>query len=86
VGVSQVGITLRNSQGDTTITAPCLNNGVQGYQVPYVYYGDYQVLLTAAGSSRNYFSSTSAPPTLSVVAGQFPNVDNPTPTAAIILY
>ena len=79
-GVSQVGITFRNAQGDTTVTANCLNNGVQGYQVPYVYYGDYQVLLAASGTGGvPYYSSSTAPPTITVVAGQFPDVTTSTP-------
>ena len=85
-GVTQVGITLRNSQGDTSFTANCLSNGVQGYQVPYVYYGDYQVLLAASGTGGvPYYSSSTSPPQVTVVAGQFPNVDSPNPTAAILL-
>jgi len=85
-GITQVGITFRNAQGDTTVTANCLNGGVQGYQVPYVYYGDYQVLLAASGTGGvAYYSNSTSPPTISVVAGQFPNVDSPNPTPAILM-
>lgn len=86
-GVSQVGITLRNAEGDTTFTAPCLNNGIQGYQVPYVYYGEYQIFLAATGTGGvPYYSSNTSPPTFTVVAGAFPDVDSPNPTPAILMY
>ena len=79
-GVTEVGITLRNAQGDSTFTVPCLNNGVQGYQVPYVYYGDYQIFLGATGTGSTVYRSPSTnPPQVTVVAGQFPNVDAQTP-------
>ncbi len=79
-GVTTVGITLRNSQGDTTFNAPCLGNGVQGYQVPYVYYGDYQLLLAATGTGGvPYYSSSTSPRVVTVVAGVFPNIDSSTP-------
>lgn len=83
-GVTEVGITLRNAQGDTSFTAPCLSNGVQGYQVPYVYYGDYEVLLAASGTGGVPYYSTGTH-LVTVVAGEFPNVDNPNPTTAILM-
>lgn len=85
-GVFDVGITLRDANGDTTFTSPCLNGGVQGYQVPYVYYGTYQIFLAATGTGGVIYRSSSAvPPTFEVRAGEFPNVDNPVQTPAILL-
>lgn len=80
-GVFEVQITLRDSQNqDSTFTVPCLNNGVQGYQVPYVYYGNYQIFLAATGTGNVvYRSSLAVPPTATVVEGQFPPVDAQTP-------
>lgn len=81
-GVSQISITLRNDQGkDQSFAANCLNNGVQGAQVPYVYYGRYQIFLSATGTGGAvYRSNTSNPPVFTVVAGSFPDVDGSTPT------
>ena len=85
-GVFDVGITLRDANGDTTFTSPCLNGGVQGYQVPYVYYGTYQIFLAATGTGGVIYRSSSAvPPTYNVEPGVFPNVDNPQPTPAILM-
>ena len=85
-GVAEVGITLRNSQGDTSFTVPCTSAGRQGYQVPYVYYGAYQVFLAASGTGGvPYYSSSTSPPAVTVVAGEFPDVDSPLPTPAILL-
>jgi hypothetical protein len=81
-----VGITLRDANGDTTFTSPCVNGGVQGYQIPYVYYGTYQIFLAATGTGGViYRSSTTVPPNITVVAGDFPNIDNPNPTTAILM-
>ena len=81
-----MGITLRDANGDISLTSPCVNGGVQGYQVPYVYYGTYQVFLAATGTGGViYRSSSTVPPNLTVVAGQFPNIDNPQPTTAILM-
>lgn len=77
-GISEVGITLRNAQGDTAFTAPCLNGGVQGYQVPYVYYGTYEVLLAASGTGGVAYYSTGSNQIV-VTEGVFPNVDSVNP-------
>lgn len=85
-GVAEVGITLRDAQSDQTFTVPCLNQGVQGYQIPYVYYGDYQVFLTAYGTGGVPFFSPGAkqgdtvpPPQIRVTAGSFPDVSTVVP-------
>lgn len=87
-GVGQVQVTLRDSQNqDSTFTVPCERTiGVQGTQVPYLYYGNYQVFLQATGTGNVlYRSNLVAPPVASVAAGEFPDIDNPVVTPAILM-
>lgn len=86
--VGDIAITLRDRSDntDTPLSVPCLNNGVQGVQIPFVYYGEYEVFLAAVGTGGvEYRSDWNNPPTVTVEAGEFPQVDNPTPTPVILM-
>lgn len=86
-GINEVTITLRDGQGvDAVYSAPCVNGGVQGYQIPYAYYGDYQVFLYARAISGVEYYSPGAranppgtPPSYRVTAGVFPGANTATP-------
>lgn len=85
-GVSTMQVTLRNAQGDNTFDVPCQTGTVQGYQVPYVYWGDYTLFLQAVGAGNLlYRSNFNAPATVTVTAGVFPPVDNSTPLTLLTL-
>lgn len=90
-GVSQLRIDIRDSQGTDIygangVTVPCLANGLQGTRFPYLYAGNYTVFLQGAGTAGAiYKSNFTTPPQRTVTAGQFPDIDNPTPTEVILM-
>lgn len=85
-GVSTMQVTLRNAQGDNTFEVPCQTGVTQGYQVPYVYWGDYSLFLQAVGAGNLlYRSNFNAPATVTVTAGVFPQVDSSTPLTLLTL-
>lgn len=58
---------------------PCLNGGVEGAVVDYMYANNYQVFLSATdNTNRNFSTSLTTPPTLTVTAGDFPIIDGTT--------
>ncbi len=58
---------------------PCLNAGLEGAVVDYMYGGTYQVFLTATDNTNRTFStSLTTPPTITVTAGNFPVIDGST--------
>lgn len=71
-GVTVVGVTFRDAQGDLTQDVPCSLNGIDGY-TPYVYGGTFQVFLAAYGTAGAvYRSSTTVPSQVTAQAGVFP--------------
>lgn len=90
-GISTIRINLRDSQGNEVygvngVDVPCLANALQGTRFPYLYAGNYTVFLQGVGTgSVLYKSNFTTPPQRAVVAGQFPDIDNPTPTEVILM-
>lgn len=87
-GVSQVQVTLRDSQQqDTNFTVNCQDNtGAQATQIPYVYYGNYSLYVQATGAGNVlYRSNFNAPATVTVQAGVFPVPDSTTPLTLLTL-
>lgn len=82
-GVSVVGVTFRDANGDITQEVPCQLNTASGLfdgYTPYVYGGTYQVFLAAFGTAGAvYRSSTVAPATVTTQAGVFPPLTSSTP-------
>ncbi|MDP1827659.1 MAG: hypothetical protein Q8L48_30585 [Archangium sp.] len=84
-GVSQVNINLLDSQnnylyGTAGVDVPCLSNGLQGTDFTYLNGGQYSLYLQAYGAgSVLYRSNFVTPPVVTVVDGQFPQLDATTP-------
>jgi hypothetical protein len=85
-GVSQVFIYLRDPTGKdlypTGLAVPCVNDGVQGFRINYVYSNNYTVIMNASGTAGTY-ESVAEPRTVS--NGVFPAVDAPTLTPVLVL-
>lgn len=80
-GISTVTVQLRDSQQQdlypgSGVQVPCLSGGVQGTRFPFLYADTYQVYLQATGTGgAQYTTNFTTPPTATVTAGQFPNID-----------
>lgn len=93
-GVTRVNVNLQDSTGtliygQTGTDVPCLNaNQVQGTVFPFLYGGNYTLFLQAYGTGNVlYRSNFTTPPQVTVQAGSFPIIDNPslTPTTLLTL-
>lgn len=91
-GVTSMNVNLRDSSGtllygQTGTDVPCTNaNGAQGTVFPYLYSGTYELFLQAYGTGGVlYRTNFSVAPQVSVTAGVFPVIDNPTLTPAQLL-
>jgi hypothetical protein len=91
-GVTVVNVNLRDSTGtllygQTGTDVPCTNaNGAQGTVFPYLYSGNYELFLQAYGTGGAlYRTNFTTAPIVSVTAGTFPVIDNPTLTPAQLL-
>lgn len=91
-GVTMVNVNLRDSTGTllygaTGTDVPCTNaNGAQGTVFPYLYSGTYELFLQAYGTNGAlYRTNSTTAPQVSVTAGLFPVIDNPTLTPAQLL-
>lgn len=85
-GITTVTIQLRDSQQQdlypgSGVDVPCASNGVQGTRFPFLYADTYQVYVQAAGTGGALFTTNfTTPPTATVTAGNFPNIDATTQT------
>ncbi|MFZ5439635.1 MAG: hypothetical protein ACOZQL_06485 [Myxococcota bacterium] len=88
-GVSTVGVTFRNANGDITQQVDCqlvTTSGTFDGYTPYIYGGTYQVFLAAYGTGNViYRSSSTAPPTVTAQAGVFPALTNAAPQILMTL-
>lgn len=91
-GVTLVNINLRDSNGtllygSSGTDVPCTNaNAVQGTVFPYLYGGQYELFLQAYGTGGVlYRTNQNFPPLVTVTAGTFPVIDNPTLTPAQLM-
>lgn len=86
-GVTTVNVNLRDSAGNLLYgnngtDVACVNgNLVQGTVFPWLYTGQYDLYLQAYGAGGVlYHTNLTSPPQVTVTAGTFPIIDNPTIT------
>ena len=84
-GVTRMGVTLRDANGDLTVDVDCNLGGIDGY-TPYAYTGQYQVFLAAYGTGNVlYASSVMTPRVVQVQAGVFPPLTTQVPQTLLVV-